>query len=1541
VASLLKTILMMEHEAIPVQANHRQLNPKIDPLEPDRIIIPLATLPWKLEDKVACINNYGAAGSNAAMIVRNTPAALSARAEAPRLPKYPLYIAANSPGSLQEYCRVLELAIQKIANQFSDDSLLGTILFSLSQMQNPALPQALLATVSTLPELRAVLAKAAAGSSSLVTKTPNNRQPIVLVFGGQRTSFVGLSKDVFEASRLLQLHLRACNDAIQADGGSSIFPAIFQTEPVNDVDLLHSLFFSIQYACAKAWIDAGVVPDAVMGHSFGQLTALCIGGTLSLADAVRLVRGRAQLMQTLWGEERGSMILVQANTQTVQRIISAVQSVVEIACYNGPESHVLVGTEKAIDTVEASLRDGVQGLIGIKHKRLAVTHGFHSRFTEPILPGLVAIAERLSFKEPEIHLETCSDGSPWTRANPALIAEHTRSPVYFGQAVERLSGHLGPCTWLEAGAGSGITSMVRAALPDSAAHNFQAIQLDGTNALTGMVDATMNLWKVGHHGVQFWPFHRRQGCKSLTLRLPPYQFETTRHWLEWKDTIATEQKVPTPEQATVPQEPVFLAFVGYRDQRKLQAEFHVDTRSKEYQFFVKGHAVLAQPLCPAPLYVELAARAATILHGGNADCFPCVKDLGIRSPLGAKETVVSVILERKDTDVPIWTFSFSTTQCHAAGTVSLQQHGSSLKEEAIRYEKLIGMRRCQDIMADPQAEALQGALVYRIFGRVVTYADYYKGVQSVFARNQEVAGHVKLAELPVGDKTLLNPLAVDNFIQVSGLHVNSLTEIGDKEVYVCTQVDCVQATAKFLNHAGAGSWTVYSNFHHTGERELVNDIFVFDTVSNSLVFWTLGVRFTRVNINSLAQVLSRANKDADRGSLPSASSRVPAELVSAARLAATSKPNTRADKDAPVLPTRDLLSELRDVIQAITEVPKSDITAEATLEDLGVDSLMGTEVLNEINKSFSVSIPVDEFSGMTDVASVVRALQARLGIESSSSSGNESDSSETQMGASGTITPLSEPETDSGAVLQLSSLLATHLETSDPIEFQTNLSELGLDSLLSIELASDIKKMFQVDVDMAELTTESTFGDLVKLVLIGEAQITSGAPPAVGALQSNQQATTNRAPSRDASPILGSQRAFEDVRFDYDLYTQKTGFAAFWKKVYPAQSRLVLAYTVEAFAKLGCNLAAMKPGDRLPPIQYIPKHQKLVDQLYNILRDGLLVAIDVDGKTRVRSDHPVDTTPSATLLERILTAAPDHASEHKLLDTTGSKLADCLTGAADPLMLLFRSQANRDLLAHVYAKGPMYDAISQLLCSFLGRAFSPGATVQILELGGGTGGTTKHVVNYLAQLGVAFEYTFTDLSGSLVAAARKTFAGRTNMKFQVIDIEKEPVESLRNKFHVIISTNCIHATRNLELSTRHIRQMLCPGGFLSLVEFTRNMYWFDLVFGLLDGWWFFEDGREHVLATERVWDASMRRAGFDHVTWTDGDSAEAKTLRIITGFNGVPEDPKFVPAIKPLDTGTPMETIRYKQIGPAALFADIHYPSTVSDASRPIGEHNP
>ena len=213
-----------------------------------------------------------------------------------------------------------------------------------------------------------------------------------------------------------------------------------------------------------------------------------------------------------------------------------------------------------------------------------------------------------------------------------------------------------------------------------------------------------------------------------------------------------------------------------------------------------------------------------------------------------------------------------------------------------------------------------------------------------------------------------------------------------------------------------------------------------------------------------------------------------------------------------------------------------------------------------------------------------------------------------------------------------------------------------------------------------------------------------------------------------------------------------------------------------------------------------------------------------DGVNLVRSKTPIDNTSSKTVLQKLLQAFPHHASEHTLLNVTGSKLAECLTGATDPLQLLFRSKENKQLLEDVYTNGPMYAAITKLLASFLERVYSIGGTFHILELGGGTGGTTKYIIDFLVKHEISFTYTFTDISASLVTAAKKKFGGRAFVDFLVLDVEKMPPANLLNKFHTIISTNCIHATRNLQASTTNIRHMLRPDGFVSLVEFTRNLF---------------------------------------------------------------------------------------------------------------------
>lgn len=163
--------------------------------------------------------------------------------------------------------------------------------------------------------------------------------------------------------------------------------------------------------------------------------------------------------------------------------------------------------------------------------------------------------------------------------------------------------------------------------------------------------------------------------------------------------------------------------------------------------------------------------------------------------------------------------------------------------------------------------------------------------------------------------------------------------------------------------------------------------------------------------------------------------------------------------------------------------------------------------------------------------------------------------------------------------------------------------------------------------------------------------------------------------------------------------------------------------------------------------------------------------------------------------------------------------------------------------------------------------------LEILEVGAGLGGTSAYVIDMLLQVGVSFRYVYTDISASLVSAAKRRFEGLTpgnnRMEFVVLDVTKPIPSEMAGNFDVVFSTNCIHATENLTSSTGNIRQMLKPGGFLALIELMPRLYWFDPVFGFFEGWWLFNDGRRHCLADLDFWESSLMGAGFKKVAWLD------------------------------------------------------------------------
>ena len=1524
VAGLIKTVLMMQKRLIPRQASFSRLNPKIT-LIPDQLVIPTSNIPWAAQTLVACVNNYGAAGSIAAMVVKEPVAnKVVSTAQETKISKFPFIVSANDSKGLARNCSKLREHIAQL-HPSSYQNILADIAFSLSDRQNRTLPTFLAATVSSMAELDDQLRIAASSPDSSHCTLHSKPKPLILAFGGQTNRSIALNDDVYRSSVLLRNHLDRCDEILRSLGHGGIYPGIFDPAPTDDVVSLQSMQFALQYASAMCWIDCGLKVDCVIGHSFGQLVALTVSGMLSLMDGMKLVYGRAALMRDRWGKERGAMIALDADLEETMSLISSVREqdealAPEVACYNGRKSHVLAGSSADIEAVVEVTRKSTT----IKYKCLNVTHAFHSRFCDTILPELENLTGVLTFQKPSISIETCSKGQNWSTVGPKLIADHARTPVYFEDAVKRIAARYGACTWLEAGSNSSITSMARRALLDTEDRGsvFLPVNFSRANAIDSLSDTTVSLWKFGHQP-QFWPFYRAYRTAYQSIDLPPYQFEKTPHWLPFNQAVPRDvSKAPETAvgKAVVEKDPVLIAVADFEDVPESKARFAINPRSEQWKELVQGHAVLSQPLCPAPLYIELVLRAANEVaaaKGLPALPFSRVEDFEITAALGlGHDKIITLVLTKADHTGREWRFAFHAKDLHsrndsepgsthATGKVLvLSSKDHSLAADFDRTCRLLQHHRFDNFLARPDGEAVQGSVVYRLFSRVVQYGDFYKGVSKIVAKEDTVVAEVDLPTKQPStlDELCSNPVAVDNFLQVPGLFANCLVQCSPDEVFVCSKIDRIQMAPEFSTKNNK-SWKVITTSSLTSEKEAHHDVFVVDRSSEKLVLVIFGAQFSKVRIASLAKVLSRANETSsttttssnpiannihrgDTSSAPAASDEsqksgsrfAPSSENTLPGTAESSTPASTIDQTTWQPRTQSVESPLRELLGKITDVKAENFQGDVTLAELGIDSLMATEIVSEIDAVFGIPIPQEDLQGLLTFASLRDYLDFRARQIPSTSSSAASDSAADIQSSNSSIPSTSKamsggvPHAPNAAqrddiALRLAGLLSSHLECPAS-EFQrdTNLANSGLDSLLCMELASDVDKMFGVSIDVTQLTTESTLSHLISMVMAANnpnstpcsAPVSKPMTPdlSIASAGDDDVWVDSREQETSEGLLPGAQRSFESIKSHLDPLCEEYQFTGFYEKIYPKNSKLVLAYTVEAFADMDIDLAKLKPGDRLPSFGSLPKHENLKGVLYEVLQDGGIA--DFDGRDYVRSEVPIDNVHSSTLFRDIVAEFPQHAKEHMLLNLCGSELARLMSGARDPLNVLFGSKANRDILEDVYSTGPMYVIMSKLLTSFLEKTLStatPGANgkFQIIELGAGTGSTTRWVVDRLVACGIPIEYTFTDISSSLVNAGKRKFSGHECMKYATMNIEKKPPEEFCGQFDIVLSTNCVHATSNLPNSLRNIRMLLRPHGFVSLVEFTSRMFWFDIVFGLLEGWWLFNDGRKYVLASPEFW----------------------------------------------------------------------------------------
>ena len=1468
IAGLLKVLVMIRYGKIPPQASYEKLNPKIPSLELDGMEISRKLADWNVPLRAAVVNSYGAAGSNCALICCEMN---SGRMISPT---------SNPPSNLRS-------AIPIIVNASSRTSLLDNARALGSFLSQAAFENTILDVAYTLNERRdrhryclefsSQDTSALGCSSPLLFEYPKQPKPVVLALSGQHDSMVALSRSMCEEYPAFRHYIDVCDTQLVELGYQSIKEAIFRKSPISTATSLQCSIFAVQYACAFSWMESGLKIAAIVGHSLGELVALVISGSLSLKEGLSLVAQRATLIDEKWGIERGAMLAIHSDINKILSLTSQLNAKfigysLEIACYNAPNSTIVVGTTAAVEMAVRTLSTDAE-FAGIKYTRLSTTHAFHSEFTEPILPYLERISQSLTWRAPNIPLETCtpglecsSYGGSW---NPA---RHAREPVFFFDAVQRIEKRLGPCVWVEAGLNSPIMAMTRRACLNPSLQSFHSMTTDTGSSRDCVGDTIASLWRQGI-SLSHWAFLGAQKYQFKQLWLPPYQFERHSHWVENIDRAMEAQDerstnafpAPALEERSLPSKLVFQ--IDSSITNSVVSEFVVNVNGHRFQEIVRGHAVLQQPLCPAPLYMECTTMAIQLITGSIENQHLAFEDLEFPSPLGLDLSRDVKLYLEEEIPKELWKLtvrsslsgSLSGTNVHCLGKVSLSRKTSIHVNERLVKSAIKRMHHC-DV-----TERFMTNRAYGLFTKVMHYSPFFQGISTLTLNENEGIASIKLPpDQPGHEESTVwhrcDTALMDTFISVVGLLLNSSDVVGKDEICIAAGIERIDLSPACQMESPV-EWLVYAKYSSEEDAQIIGDVFVCSPKREVVAIMT-GVRFAKAKIAKMTKFLQSANAisppDSQGTQAHSSEDVTPEHRPSDVKIPTIVPPPSK----------ENIGIKLRETISGYTGLVVEDIPPSVVLVELGIDSLSMIEFTADVLKDFGVEIPEFEYAELT-----LEGLIARVENES--------------LGNRGTDVELIEQKAEEvpSSSTSLSSILSDE------------------DNGFSTSTVSSAKS------DPAATTTNfrvKTFPELTKPI----------------------------------NPIEGLARVDEC----FEATAGKRGYTNYHSNVLPVQNDLTLAYILEAFESLNVSLGALSPGTVVPPVLNISKHTRLVARLWDILSDrGVITKC---GSVMIRSRAYPRIGPSDEIHATFISQFPAYEPEAKLMRLAGQNLAACLGGQKDPLKLLFGTLQSNQIMENYYSTSPMVSTLTDQLVAYveiLIQSWIGNRTdiIQILEVGAGTGATTARLAESLQRAGVPIRYVFTDVAGRMVAKARDKFKNYPWMSFELFDLENEAPDILRNKFDIVIGTNCVHATTDRVASCQRIRDTLSEQGVAILSEGTEALHWFDICFGLLNGWWLAKDG-SHPLQSASKWMDVLHAAGFQSTGFSKGLSQDAVTQQLLVGWK---KESKIAPhpnlttdiAKTGIDDSYRLDTMVYKEVSGLQLQADIYIPRLVRSSPMPIG----
>ncbi len=769
VAGVIKMVAAMRHGVVPPTLHVDAPSSHVD-WSAGAVQLVTETAPWPetKEPRRAAVSSFGISGTNAHVILEQAPGELegagaggdgsaaggdggAAAGEPGGLlvsggaAVVPWVVSGRSAAGLRGQAGRLA----GFADAAGDGAGLGDVGWSLAVTRS-ALGQRAVVCGAGRAELVAGLGAVAAGEPVAGVVTGNGEGgggKVVFVFPGQGSQWPGMAAGLAQSCPVFAGRLAQCAGVLEPLTGWPLVDTVCgRGADLGRVEVVQPALWAVMVSLAAVWQAAGVAPDAVVGHSQGEIAAAVVAGVLSLADGAKVVVARSRALGSLSGP--GAMVSVPEPAGKVRERLAGWPGRLEVVAVNGPRTVVVSGDADAVAGLIAQCADE-----GVWAWQVPVDVAAHSVQVESLREQIAGDLDGIAPAAGEV---------PWLSAvTGELIApdqagagywyRSLREPVEFERAVQVLasSGHR---VFVEVSAHPVLSPGIEDTL---AAADVGAVTVAGTlrrgdGSLGRLMASMAEVWVRGTavDWARFFPPPRSR------VDLPTYAFQHQRYW--------PAHPAPTGDPAGLGQAAAGHPLLGATVELPESGGVVLTGRlSLAAHPWLADHQVAGIVLLPGAAFVDLAIRAGDKVGAGLLEELVLQSpltipehggvqvQLGVGAPDGAGRRAVSVHSRREAAgDGAAWTRNATGTLAPGAAAPSFDL--------------------AQWPPPGAEAVGLDG-WYHALAGRGVAYGPAFRGLVAAWRRRDEVFAEVALRDGMAPESFGLHPALLDAALHAIGL----------------------------------------------------------------------------------------------------------------------------------------------------------------------------------------------------------------------------------------------------------------------------------------------------------------------------------------------------------------------------------------------------------------------------------------------------------------------------------------------------------------------------------------------------------------------------------------------------------------------------------------------------------------------------------------------------------------------------------------------------------------------------------------------------